>query len=212
MDECPECTILEPVESWPDLDVAPVGKSGPCGYNERSSLDYNAPSAQWGTSTIGNFSAGETIDVQWCVDNNGDHGGMFTYRICQDQSIVDTLLDPDNVPTEDQKQAAEDCFEKGQLSCTDVDGNDCPYSDDCSEGEACWDNTWFTCEQFGNGGCIGVDNAEHGSCFTSIAGGYTVSSKVKLPDITSEHTLISFKWNSFQTGQIYLSCADISIS
>ena len=28
----------------------------------------------------------------------------------------------------------------------------------------------------------------------------------------SDHTLLSFKWNSFQTPQIYLSCADIRIS
>lgn len=23
------------------------------------------------------------------VDNNGDHGGMFSYRICQDQALVE---------------------------------------------------------------------------------------------------------------------------
>jgi hypothetical protein len=39
VDTCPECTILEPVEAWPNLDSAPVGRSGPCGYNARVSVD-----------------------------------------------------------------------------------------------------------------------------------------------------------------------------
>jgi lytic starch monooxygenase len=199
------------VDAWPDLDAAPVGRMGPCGYNQRVSVDYNQPGPNWG-SPVATYSPGETIDVQWCVDNNGDHGGMFTYRICQDQAIVDKLLDPDYLPTEEEKQAAEDCFEEGILPCTDVDGQECKFSPDCGEGDACHRNDWFTCEQFGNGGCIGVDSAPIDSCYTSIAGGYTVSSKIKLPDYTSEHTLLSFKWNSFQTPQVYLTCADITIA
>ncbi|CAI4214164.1 unnamed protein product [Parascedosporium putredinis] len=185
IDTCPECTILEPVSSWPDLNVAPVGRSGPCGYNAR---------------------------VSWCVDHNGDHGGMFTYRICQDQALVDKFTTPGYLPTEAEKQAADDCFERGTLSCTDVSGQNCNYSPDCSAGQACWRNDWFTCNQFGAGSCKGVDNAPLGSCFTTIAGGYTVSKKIKIPEYVSNHTLLSFKWNSFQTGQIYLSCADIAIS
>lgn len=39
VDTCPECTILEPVTAWPDLDSAAVGRSGPCGYNARVSVD-----------------------------------------------------------------------------------------------------------------------------------------------------------------------------
>lgn len=46
---------------------------------------------------------------------------------------------------------------------------------------------------------------------TSIAGGYTVTKKIKIPNYQSNHTLLSFKWNSFQTAQIYLTCADIAI-
>lgn len=38
-DTCPECTILEPVTAWPDLESAAVGRSGPCGYNARVSVD-----------------------------------------------------------------------------------------------------------------------------------------------------------------------------
>ncbi|KAF9776907.1 hypothetical protein IL306_004852 [Fusarium sp. DS 682] len=215
-DTCPECTILEPVTAWPDLDAAKVGRSGPCGYNARVSVDYNRPGPNWGKEPIATYKPGQVVDVQWCVDNNGDHGGMFAYRICQDQDIVDKLLDPDYIPTEAEKQAAEDCFEKGLLPCTDVDGQECGYSPDCSADQPCHRNDWFTCKSFeGNSdgkGCRGVDNAPINSCYTSIAGGYTVSGKIKIPDYMSNHTLLSFKWNSFQTPQVYLTCADIAIS
>lgn len=75
IDTCPECTILEPVTAWPDLDVAKVGRSGPCGYNARVSVDYNQPGPHWGSQPIITYNAGDTVDVQWCLDNNGDHGG-----------------------------------------------------------------------------------------------------------------------------------------
>jgi len=160
------------------------------------------------------YTAGQVVDVQWCVDNNGDHGGMFSYRICQDQALVNKFITPGYLPTEAEKQAAEDCFEAGTLPCTDVSGQSCNFSPDCSPGQACWRNDWFTCNAFQAGdrrACQGVDNARLGSCFTTIAGGYTVTKKIKIPNYSSGHTLLSFKWNSFQTGQIYLSCADIAI-
>jgi hypothetical protein len=212
-DTCPECTILEPVTAWPDLDSATVGRSGPCGYNARVSVDYNQPGPRWGSQPVITYTAGDTIDVQWCLDNNGDHGGMFAYRICQNQALVDKFLTPGYLPTEAEKQAAEDCFEAGTLKCTDVAGQNCGYNPDCQQGQACWRNDWFTCKGFQEGSkCRGVDNAPLNSCYTSIAGGYTVSSKIKIPNYTSNHTLLSFKWNSFQTPQIYLTCADIKIT
>ncbi|KAI1080191.1 hypothetical protein F5B20DRAFT_580587 [Whalleya microplaca] len=214
-DTCPECTILEPVTSWPDVDEAEVGRSGPCGYNARVSVDYNQPGASWGTDVVETYSPGQVIDVEWCVDNNGDHGGMFTYRICQDQEIVDKFIDASYLPTDEEKQAAEDCFEAGLLPCTDVDGQDCGYNADCTEDQACYRNDWFTCNKYESDdrrGCQGVDNAALNSCFTTISGGYTVTKQIKLPEYTSNHTLISFKWNSFQTPQVYLSCADIAIA
>lgn len=206
------------MSSWPDLDVATVGRSGVCGYNARVSVDYNQPSSVygWGLDPVVTYTAGSTIDVEWCVDNNGDHGGMFTYRICRDQALVDKFLDPAYLPTDAEKQAAEDCFEEGLLKCTDVSGQECGYSPDCAAGAACYRNDWFTCNAFNANsrrGCQGVDGAALGSCFTTIAGGYTVTKKIKIPaDFASNHTLLSFKWNSFQTGQIYLSCADIAVT
>jgi hypothetical protein len=51
VDTCPECTILEPVTAWPDLDSAAVGRSGPCGYNARVSVDCKCDSKQSGAAT-----------------------------------------------------------------------------------------------------------------------------------------------------------------
>ena len=127
------------------------------------------------------------------VDNNGDHGGMFTYRICQDQALVNKFLTPGYLPTDAEKQAAEACFTAGTLSCTNVAGQSCDYSPDCSPGQPCWRNDWFTCESFQGGKCRGVDDAPRNSCYTSIAGGYTVSKKIRIPDYVSNHTLLSFK-------------------
>ena len=174
-DTCPECTILEPVTAWPDLESAQVGRSGPCGYNARVSVDYNQPGPRWGSAPVITYKGGDVADVQWCVDNNGDHGGMFSYRICQDQALVDKFLTPGYLPTEAEKQAAEECFEKGTLPCTDVTGQTCGYNADCTQGQACWRNDWFTCKGFDDTKCKGVDNAPLNSCYTSIAGGYTVS-------------------------------------
>ncbi|KAJ5950513.1 Glycoside hydrolase family 13 [Penicillium vulpinum] len=214
IDTCPECSILEPVAAWPDLEAAQVGRSGPCGYNARVSVDYNQPSAHWGNSVVATYTANDIVEVQWCVDNNGDHGGMFTYGICQNQTLVDLFLDPNYLPTNDEKQAAEDCFLDGELKCTDVTGQTCGYSPDCTSDQPCWRNDWFTCNKFSadtNRGCQGVDGAPLNSCKTTIAGGYTVTKKIKIPDYNSAHTLLRFRWNSFQTAQAYLHCADIAI-
>lgn len=203
--------------SWPDLDAAPVGRSGVCGYNARVSTDYNFPAGAWGAGPVATYAAGETVDVQWCVDHNGDHGGMFSYRVCRDQALVDRFLTPGYAPTAAEKQAAQDCFAAGVLSCTDVAGQACGYSPDCADESApCHRNDWFTCNKFESNdrrACQGVDAAPLGSCATTIAGGYTVSKKIRLPDdYVSNHTLLQFQWNSFQTGQIYISCADIAIT
>ncbi|OOQ91516.1 starch binding domain protein [Penicillium brasilianum] len=215
IDTCPECSILEPVTAWPDLEAAQVGRSGPCGYNARVSVDYNQPGDYWGNSVVATYTANDIVEVQWCVDNNGDHGGMFTYGICQNQTLVDLFLTPGYLPTTAEKQAAEDCFLDGELKCTDVDGQTCGYNPDCTSGQACYRNDWFTCNAFNadsKRGCQGVDGAALNSCTTTIAGGYTVTKKIKIPDYDSAHTLLRFRWNSYQTAQVYLHCADIAIS
>lgn len=139
---------------------------------------------------------------------------MFTYGICQNQTLVDLFLTPGYLPTTEEKQAAEDCFLDGELKCTDVSGQTCGYNPDCTSDQACYRNDWFTCNAFNadtNRGCQGVDGAALNSCATTIAGGYTVTKKIKIPNYTSDHTLLRFRWNSFQTAQVYLHCADIAI-
>ncbi|KAK2782411.1 hypothetical protein FQN52_000951 [Onygenales sp. PD_12] len=90
------------------------------------------------------------------------HGGMFAYRICQDQDLINKLPTPAYTPTLEEKKAVEDCFEAGILPCTDVDGQQCDYNDDCSSGQACRCNDWFTCGGVNNGvKSKGVDNAPH---------------------------------------------------
>jgi hypothetical protein len=271
-EQCPECTILEPVSAWPDVDGAPVGKSGPCGFSQRTGIDYNRPSSDWGR-IVQTYKAGQTYSVQWCVDHNGDHGGMFSYRLCQDQNLVNKFLDPNYLPTVEEKQQAEDCFQKGILPCTDVSGQVCDYSQDCQPGQPCYRNDWFTCGKFthegrcksvdghspdsvpgstlnpycdANGtrrdcGYVGITEQECASraccwspsnngspwcfhstsqggelpptaCPTSISHGYSVTSQIKIPNYVSNHTLISFRWSSFQTAQVYLFCADVAIN
>jgi hypothetical protein len=137
---------------------------------------------------------------------------MFSYRICQDPTLTAPFLIPGYIPTTAEKQAAEDCFQAGTLPCTDVSGQTCGYSGDCTSTQSCWRNDWFTCNAFADTACHGVDNSALGSCYTSISGGYTVTKQIKIPNFVSNHTLISLRWNSFQTGQVYLTCADIAIT
>jgi len=276
-EQCPECTILEPVEAWPNIASTPVGKSGPCGYSQRSGIDYNQPGGNWG-NVVTTYKRGDTVYVQWCVDNNGDHGGMFSYRLCQDQNLVNKFITPGYLPTIEEKQQAEDCFQKGILPCTAVSGQQCDYSQDCSPGQACYRNDWFTCGKFthegrcksvdghspdiaapkmtrlenpfcdNNGnrrdcGYVGITEQEcasraccwdptsngtpwcfhsngdneggelpPSSCPTYISHGYSVTSKILIPNYVSNHTLISFRWSSFQTPQVYLFCSDIAIN
>ncbi|TPX55127.1 hypothetical protein PhCBS80983_g05574 [Powellomyces hirtus] len=182
-DVCPECAIVEPVNSWPDLDAAQVGRSGPCGFNARVSNDYNQPGPAWGQSPVVSYKAGDVVDVQWCVDANGDHGGMYSYRICQDQAIVDKFITPGYLPTVAEKEEAELCFRKGLLKCTDVSGQNCGNNPDCPPGQPCQRTDWFSCGSFANDvKCKGVDRAPLNSCYTSTAGGYTVSNKIKIPN------------------------------
>lgn len=273
-DSCPECSILEPVPAWPDVAGAPVGRSGPCGYNQRSSIDYNKPGSNWG-QIVNTYKRGDIVDVQWCVDHNGDHGGMFSYRICQDQELVNKFTNPNYLPTNEEKQKAEDCFQRGILPCFDVAGQECNFSPDCQKGQPCYRNDWFTCGEYthekrcksvdghvpilkagtfcnANGtrqdcGYVGITEQEcasraccwdpvasekadknvpwcyhvnqsggggglpPASCKTATSHGYSVSSRIRIPNYSSNHTLLSLRWSAFQTPQVYLFCADISI-
>jgi hypothetical protein len=50
------------------------------------------------------------------------------------------------------------------------------------------------------------------SCFTHGADGSILRDQVKLPDNhVSNHTLLGFRWDCEDTGQLWLHCSDIRL-
>ncbi|RYP74385.1 hypothetical protein DL771_003052 [Monosporascus sp. 5C6A] len=96
------------------------------GFEVIAHLDSEYPASdadkQAGTDTCPECTIQEPVSL-WpdldasasngAVTTMGDHGGMFAYRICQNQELVDKFLDPEYLPINEEKQAAEDCFEEG---------------------------------------------------------------------------------------------------
>ena len=77
---------------------AEPGKSktvvGPCGmksYGKKT--NWNQPGHGWG-SVQARFAPGSIIDVEWCVSDIADHGGLYSYRLCTDDSLVAKFTDP----------------------------------------------------------------------------------------------------------------------
>jgi len=64
---------------------------------------------------------------------------------------------------------------------------------------------------FGGGSCAAV--GQNGACNAHNGGGSLIKDRVRLPDnFTSNHTLIGFRWDCQQTGQLWLHCADVKIN
>eukprot|EP00732_Lithocolla_globosa_P006545 Lithocolla_globosa_v1_NODE_7689_length_913_cov_1134.116550.p1 type:complete len:247 gc:universal NODE_7689_length_913_cov_1134.116550:64-804(+) len=211
-DHCPHCTLVDNVSVGPsgrpfpgnrpfaepgtgDINGGP--SQGPCGFN--SGNNYNMPQRSWGQTIEKTYSAGETIEVQWC--DNADHKGVYSYRICQDDSIVSPFLNPNSAPSTSQYNALEACFQQGILPCYDVEGNNCDIGDSCQPDWGCAQRRdWFHCS---GSGC-----RNDGVCDQ----GFYVKDYVKLPEtFTSNHTLLGFRWDVMDTPQMYLNCADIRI-
>jgi hypothetical protein len=189
---------------------------GPCGskpYGSRT--NWNKPEHGWGTSVTATYKAGEVVDVEWCVSDSADHGGSYSYRLCTDESITAKYIDPNYTPNEDDHTALEACFQKGILSCNDVPGQHCNVHPSCRPGMGCMEaSSWFHCDSHystgGGGGCMA--KGQHGACHSHNGGGALLKDKVKLPDnFASKHTLIGFRWDCEQTGQLWLHCADVAI-
>ena len=243
VDNFPNYAINEPVPTWPNVGTVGVNTYGPCGFNKHPSVykqfEYNAPDMRernaWGYEVTKEYTEGDVIEVAWCVDNNGDHGGMYSYRLCHDADIVAKFTTPGYIPTAAEKQEAEDCFQRGILTCDGVDSNM------CGENKACYGddstcrglgNQWFSCEPHDFGACRlkaaelvghsggrrlgGTDLkrrlATAPDC-ESTNGGKELRDEVRLPmGFTAEHTLISWRWDAEQTAQSYQGCADIRIN
>mmetsp|Transcript_2647 Transcript_2647/g.2632 ORF Transcript_2647/g.2632 Transcript_2647/m.2632 type:complete len:262 (-) Transcript_2647:254-1039(-) len=192
-----------------------VSNVGPCGQETYDSLktNWNHPEHNWGYETVATYSAGQVIDVEWCVSNDADHGGLYSYRVCTEDSIVANFINPNYTPNSSDWTNLENCFQKGQLKCTDVDGQNCAIHPDCNgTGWGCSKEgakSWFACGPKDNGRCRskGV-----GSCKTHNGDGTILRDRVKLPSgFTSNHTLLGFRWDCEDTGQLWLHCSDIKI-
>eukprot|EP00732_Lithocolla_globosa_P004836 Lithocolla_globosa_v1_NODE_4641_length_1395_cov_28.476866.p1 type:complete len:246 gc:universal NODE_4641_length_1395_cov_28.476866:1007-270(-) len=211
-DYCPHCVLEDNVEvgppgrpypgnrpfAEPGQGIINSGPSyGPCGSQD--SNNYNMPMRSWGKITA-SYRQGETITVEWC--DIADHKGVYSYRICQDQSLVDKFLNPNRAPTTEEMFELEECFSRGILPCYDVAGQACPISDGCQPDWGCAQrNDWFHCDR---AGC-----REDGRCKNN---GLILRDQVKLPQgFVSNHTLLSWRWDAMDTPQLYLNCADISI-
>lgn len=188
-----------------------VSNVGPCGQETYDDLktNWNHPEHGWG-DVVATYSAGDVIEVEWCVSNIADHGGMYSYRICSDDGIVSKFIDPSHTPDQIEMNQLEECFQKGILRCDDVEGNSCSSHPDCvGTGWGCESaSSWFSCGPKDGGRCMqkGV-----GQCETHGDQGSILRDKVKLPNFTSNHTLIGFRWDCEDTGQLWLHCADIAL-
>jgi len=186
-----------------------VSNIGPCGrksYGQKT--NWNQPAHGWG-GIQATYTAGEVISVEWCVANSADHGGLYSYRICPNERITEKFTNPAYTPDANDEAALEECFQRGILACTDVPGQSCPVHPDCNPAWGCANATsWFNCGPKVNGRCAskGV-----GKCECHDGEGTLLRNRVKLPNFVSNHTLIGFRWDSEDTPQLWLHCADVAL-
>lgn len=50
-----------------------------------------------------------------------------------------------------------------------------------------------------------------GQCQTHGDQGTILRDQVRLPDYRSNHTLLGFRWDCEDTGQLWLHCADVAL-
>mmetsp|Transcript_2641 Transcript_2641/g.4825 ORF Transcript_2641/g.4825 Transcript_2641/m.4825 type:complete len:214 (+) Transcript_2641:183-824(+) len=190
-----------------------VSNVGPCGQeNYGNMVNWNQPHDNWGFNTVATYNAGDVIDVEWCVSDAADHGGVYSYRICQDDNIVSKFIDPNYMPNEGDWADMEACFQAGILKCSDVDGNNCYVHPDCGgTGWGCEYSSqeWFNCGPVDGGRCMSTSTGE--TCNVHGGTGAILRDKVKLPMYTSNHTLMGFRWDCEDTTQLWVHCADIAI-
>ena len=168
--------------SEPGLGVAAYG---PCGKGRRGGgNDYNRPQMSWAGSNntgrlVDTFTAGEIVKVEWMVKAN--HRGLYSYRLCANQTLVDPFLNGARAPVRAEYDALEACFQDGILPCNapGLTNHACANSEiepDCQPEWGCNNPEWFhMVPQQQNSDYLFVDY-------------------VKLPDnFVSDHTLMSFR-------------------
>jgi len=187
-----------------------VSNVGPCGQKSYGSkTNWNHPEHSWGNVDGRVYTKNSTLDVEWCVSDLADHGGLYSYRACSDARITAKFIDTAYTPDANDMAALEACFQKGILACTDVAGQKCPVHPDCQDGWGCMNSTaWFNCGPKDAGRCAskGTDK-----CTTHGGPGTLLRDKVKLPNFVSNHTLLGFRWDCQDTPQLWLHCADVAL-
>ena len=110
-----------------------ISNVGPCGMETYDSLqtNWNKPEHGWGIDPVATYNAGDIVDVEWCVSDAADHGGVYSYRLCQNDSLVAKFIDPQHTPTDSEMKLLEECFQDGVLKCSDVPGQECNIHPDC---------------------------------------------------------------------------------
>mmetsp|Transcript_2740 Transcript_2740/g.8080 ORF Transcript_2740/g.8080 Transcript_2740/m.8080 type:complete len:488 (-) Transcript_2740:145-1608(-) len=187
------------------------GPMGVCGASRTSANNYNQPSpfGIFGAVPTQEYAPGQVIDVAWCVA--ADHGGVPMFRLCNDQSLVDKLLDANRAPTVAELEALETCFQEGLLRCDAVPDNTCPRVPLCQLNPS-----WEACAEGKYNHCTGADGLGIDCVNTQeiCAHGTLARYRLKIPEDTpaSEHTILSFRWDTYLNNEVYPGCADIKIT
>ena len=154
------------------------------------------------------------IDVSWCV--SADQGGIPQFRLCNDEGLVSAVTTPDTPPSLADLEALEQCFQRGLLRCDDVDGNDCSQVEVCSEYAADWGacadpGKYLHCrDEKGTEGkywaCVNTqETCDHGKM---------ARYKLRIPSDfpASTHTILSYRWDTYENNEVFVGCADIAIT
>ena len=154
------------------------------------------------------------IDVSWCV--SADHGGIPQFRLCNNEGLVSAVTTPDKPPSLADLEALEQCFQRGLLRCDDVDGNDCSQVEVCGEYAADWGacaepGKYLHCrdEQKTEGkywACVNTaETCDHGKM---------ARYKLRIPSDfpASTHTILSYRWDTYENNEVFVGCADIAIT
>ena len=133
--------------------------------------------------------------------------------MCDDEGLVSAVTTPGYKPTVADHEALEQCFQRGLLRCDGVDGNDCSQVAECDtyakDWEACADKGKYL-------HCSGGAPGERGCKNTAetCAHGTTARYKLKIPESTkaSAHTILSYRWDTYENNEVFVGCADIAIT
>jgi hypothetical protein len=128
-------------------------------------------------------------------------------RVCPDQGLVNKFITPGVTPSSSEMDALEQCFQANVLPCSEISGNGnrcnaIAVGSGCQAGWGCATNTdWFyspVTGAFRDSGC---------------STGFGTVDTVLLPaGLSSNHTLLSWRWDALDTSQLYTGCVDVSIS